>query len=260
VTLVPAVFATAVIVIVLSMLFVYEPVEAFLLRRSERSSGRAARWWQRIAALPRSIHEGLVAAIAMVKRRDRSLLGAIASWGFDIAVLWAAFRAFGHSPPGAVLVMGYYVGALANVLPFPGGVEDAASGRRQDEQKRPQYFAEQPAVPEPRVLELLPRPELERESMLSSLLLAGAEGYRLAIVHRHAAAGGVSLNAVSSSARSSRLRVRRVTSAPPSSNAPSISPTVPASAFRTTPECGAGTSTAGSTAAKGNQRKIQPRA
>jgi putative heme transporter len=128
VTLVPAVFATAAIVIVLSMLFIYEPVEKFLLRRAERSSGRAARWWRRIAALPRAIHEGLLAAIGMVKRRDRSLLGAIASWGFDIAVLWAAFHAFGQSPPGAVLVMGYYVGALANVLPFPGGLGGVEGG------------------------------------------------------------------------------------------------------------------------------------
>ena len=128
VTLVPAVFAAAVIVIVLSMLFVYEPVEKFLLRRAEHSSGRTAERWRRTAALPRSIHEGLVAAIDMVKHRDRSLLGAIASWGFDIAVLWAAFRAFGHSPPGAVLVMAYYVGALANVLPFPGGIGGVEGG------------------------------------------------------------------------------------------------------------------------------------
>ncbi len=40
------------------------------------------------------------------------MLGALAYWGFDIAVLWASFHAFGHSPPGAVLVMGYYVGTL----------------------------------------------------------------------------------------------------------------------------------------------------
>jgi putative heme transporter len=128
VTLVPAVFATVVIVSVLSMLFVYEPVEKFLLRRSEHSSRRAAERWRRIAVLPRSIHEGLVAAADMVKRRDRSLLGALASWGFDIGVLWAAFHAFGHSPPGAVLVMGYYVGALANVLPFPGGIDGVEGG------------------------------------------------------------------------------------------------------------------------------------
>jgi putative heme transporter len=128
VTLVPAIFATTVILIVLSMLFVYEPVESFLLRRAERSRGGAAARWQRVAALPRSVHAGLLAAIDMVKRRDPSLLGALANWGFDIAVLWASFRAFGHSPPGAVLVMGYYVGTLANVLPFPGGIGGVEGG------------------------------------------------------------------------------------------------------------------------------------
>lgn len=64
----------------------------------------------------------------MVKRRDPSLLGALADWGFDIAVLWASFRAFGHSPPGAVLVMGYYVGTLGNALPLPGGVGGVEGG------------------------------------------------------------------------------------------------------------------------------------
>ena len=111
-TLVPAIFATCVIVIVLSMLFVDEPVERFLKRRTERSSGRASARWRRAAALPRSIHAGLLAAIDMVRRQDRAVLGALAYWGFDIAVLWASFRAFGHWPPGAVLVMGYYVGTL----------------------------------------------------------------------------------------------------------------------------------------------------
>jgi uncharacterized protein (TIRG00374 family) len=127
-TLVPAVFATVVIVVVLSMLFVYQPVEAFLLRRAERSSGNAARRWSRAAAWPRALHTGLVIAIAMVKRRDPSLLGALADWGFDIAVLWASFRAFGQSPPGAVIVMGYYVGTLANVLPLPGGIGGVEGG------------------------------------------------------------------------------------------------------------------------------------
>jgi uncharacterized protein (TIRG00374 family) len=128
VTLVPAIFATCVIVIVLSMLFVYEPAESFLTRRAERCSGRASKWWRRVAALPRSIHAGLLDAIAMVKRRDPSVFGAVASWGFDIAVLWASFRAFGHSPPGAVLVMSYYVGTLANVLPMLGGIGGVEGG------------------------------------------------------------------------------------------------------------------------------------
>jgi putative heme transporter len=127
-TLAPAIFGTAVIVVALSMLWVDEPVETFLTRQAERSRGRASRWWRRIAALPRSIHAGLLEAIAMVKRPDPSLLGGLAGWGFDIAVLWASFRAFGHSPPAAVIVMGYYVGTLANVLPLPGGVGGVEGG------------------------------------------------------------------------------------------------------------------------------------
>jgi uncharacterized protein (TIRG00374 family) len=127
-TLVPALFGAAVIAIVLSMLFADKPVEQYLLRRAERSKGRAQRWWRRAAGLPRSLQTGLRAALSMVKRRDRSLVGVIAAWGFDIGALWAAFHAFGHPPPGAVLVMGYYVGTLANTLPLPGGIGGVEGG------------------------------------------------------------------------------------------------------------------------------------
>ena len=99
-TLVPAIFATCVIVIVLSMLFVDEPVERFLKRRAERASERMSARWRRAAALPRSIHAGLLAAIGMVRRRDRAVLGALAYWGFDIAVLWASFHASATRRPG----------------------------------------------------------------------------------------------------------------------------------------------------------------
>ena len=64
----------------------------------------------------------------MIRRRDPALLGVLAAWGFDIAALWASFRAFGHSPPGGVLVMGYYVGTLANTLPLPGGIGGVEGG------------------------------------------------------------------------------------------------------------------------------------
>jgi uncharacterized protein (TIRG00374 family) len=128
ITLVPAVLATAVILIVVSMLFIDEPVERFLNRKADRSDGKKAERWRRAAAFPRSLSAGLRAAIAMVKRRDPSVLGALVNWGFDIGVLWASFRAFGDSPPGAALVMGYYLGTLANVLPVPGGVGGVEAG------------------------------------------------------------------------------------------------------------------------------------
>ncbi len=120
--------ATAVILIVLSMLLADGPAERFLKGRAERSRGRAAGWWRRAAALPRSIRAGLMAAIDMIKRRDRSLLGALADWGFDIAVLCVSFRAFGPSPPGAVIVMSYYLGTLGNALPLPGGIWGVEAG------------------------------------------------------------------------------------------------------------------------------------
>ena len=127
-TLIPACVATAVILAVLSMLIVYEPVERFLQRRAERSKGRAAKRWRRTASLPRTIHTGLVAAVGMVKRRDPSTLGAFVYWGFDIGALWASFHAFGHPPPGAVLVTGYYLGTLGSALPLPGGIGGVEGG------------------------------------------------------------------------------------------------------------------------------------
>ena len=75
VTLVPGLFGLAVILIVLSMLFAEAPVERFLTARAVRSSGRRQRWWRRAAAVPRSLRLGLTAAIAMLRRRDPSLLG-----------------------------------------------------------------------------------------------------------------------------------------------------------------------------------------
>ena len=127
-TLVPALFGTAVITIVASMLYVDEPVERYLVRRADAAHGRLQRWLQRAATLPRSLQSGLRAAIAMVRRRDLSVLGAIVGWGFDIGTLWVSFQAFGHAPPAAVLVMGYYVGTLANTLPLPGGIGGVEGG------------------------------------------------------------------------------------------------------------------------------------
>jgi uncharacterized protein (TIRG00374 family) len=127
-TLLPAILGAAVIAIALSMLFIDEPAERFLLHRAERTKGRVSLWFHRAAAVPRSLHAGLLAAIAMLKRRDPSVLGAVAYWAFDIGTLWASFRAFGHSPPGAVLVMGYCLGMLGNALPLPGGIGGVEGG------------------------------------------------------------------------------------------------------------------------------------
>ena len=47
----------------------------------------------------------------------------------QIAILWASFRAFGVSVPIGVLVMGFFLGMVANLIPFvPGGVGAVDAG------------------------------------------------------------------------------------------------------------------------------------
>ncbi|HEX6458744.1 MAG TPA: lysylphosphatidylglycerol synthase transmembrane domain-containing protein [Thermoleophilaceae bacterium] len=75
-----------------------------------------------------SIAAGVRGALGLVRSREPGLLGGFAWWGFDIAVLWAAFHAFGAAPPVAAIVMGYFVGTLANTLPLPGGVGGVDGG------------------------------------------------------------------------------------------------------------------------------------
>ncbi|HWM12642.1 MAG TPA: lysylphosphatidylglycerol synthase transmembrane domain-containing protein [Solirubrobacteraceae bacterium] len=64
------------------------------------------------------------AAIEHVRSADPRLLGAFAWWGFDMAVLYGMLNAFGTAPPFAVVVLAYFIGQVANTIPFPG----AASG------------------------------------------------------------------------------------------------------------------------------------
>ena len=49
-------------------------------------------------------------------------------WAFDIAALWASLHAFGNPPPAAAIVMAYFIGQLANVIPLPGGVGGVEGG------------------------------------------------------------------------------------------------------------------------------------
>jgi uncharacterized membrane protein YbhN (UPF0104 family) len=63
-------------------------------------------------------------ALELVRSRDLRLLGAVAWWAFDAAVLWAMLQALGAPPSLAVMVLAYFVGQIANSIPIPG----AASG------------------------------------------------------------------------------------------------------------------------------------
>ena len=98
------------------------------LQSLARRQGRTGRFAQRLATVPASASAGIRDAGRHLQDRDPALVGAIAFWGFQIATLWAAFHAFGDAPPVAVLVMGFFVGMVGNLLPMPGGVGGVEGG------------------------------------------------------------------------------------------------------------------------------------
>src|ERR1700722_4904463 len=126
-TVIPAIFGAVVIAVFLAMAFVPGDLERLVARwtTGKRWVGRLAR---RLAALPATAATGIRTAIDLVRSRDPALLGAIGWWGFDIAVLWACFHAFGQAPPQAVIVMAYFLGMLGNALPLPGGIGGVDGG------------------------------------------------------------------------------------------------------------------------------------
>jgi putative heme transporter len=126
-TILPAGFGGAVILGVLSFKLVPGDID-HRARRLTDLPPRLRRLLGRVSTLPRTVRDGVTTALQVVSRPRVGLLGAFAYWGFDIATLWAAFRAFGSSPPLGIIVMAYFVGMLANTIPLPGGIGAVEGG------------------------------------------------------------------------------------------------------------------------------------
>jgi uncharacterized membrane protein YbhN (UPF0104 family) len=118
ITFVPASLALTVTILGLSLGFIPPDLQERLHK------GRL----RRLAGVPASASAGIRAALTHVRRPDAALLGAVLFWGFQIAVLWASFHAFGNAPPLAVLILGFFVGMLGNLLPLPGGIGGVDGG------------------------------------------------------------------------------------------------------------------------------------
>jgi uncharacterized membrane protein YbhN (UPF0104 family) len=109
-SVVPAAAGTAAIVFFLAL-------PRWSDRRADRLSGHT-----RTATILRGLAESIHDAERLLLSRDRRALGAFGYLVFDIAVLWATFRALGAAPPLAAIVLGYQIGYLANIVPVPGGI------------------------------------------------------------------------------------------------------------------------------------------
>lgn len=120
-TVTPAVFAALVIVAILSLALMPPDVEQRLERFGNRP-GPLGWIASRLAKVPGTLGSGVRTAIHLARTKPLGLLGALAYWGFDIAVLGVCFHAFGTSVSLAVLVLGYFLGTLGSLLPLPGGI------------------------------------------------------------------------------------------------------------------------------------------
>jgi uncharacterized membrane protein YbhN (UPF0104 family) len=116
-TLAPAAAAVASILITLA-----------LATWARRYSERAAQLRPGVAITLRSLSDGIFDVLAMLRRPDPRLLGALGYWLFDTLVLYACLLAYGSSPTFGVVAMAYLVGMLANSLPIPGGLVAVEGG------------------------------------------------------------------------------------------------------------------------------------
>jgi uncharacterized protein (TIRG00374 family) len=128
-TVIPAALAAGAIVIGLLITFVPDDFE----RRIDRhTSGRFGKIARRLATVPATFAQGTRTAITFVRNPRSGALafgGAIGFWAANIAILWASFHAFDVHIPLGVVIQGFFLGMLANLIPFaPGGVGAVDAG------------------------------------------------------------------------------------------------------------------------------------
>lgn len=129
-TIVPAAVAGGVVVLLGLVALIPEDFERRIARYTR--AGRFAALARRLATAPALLASGTRTAFDFVRRPSRgglALLGAAGFWAANIGILWASFHAFDVSVPLGVVVQGFFVGMLANLVPFvPGGVGAVDAG------------------------------------------------------------------------------------------------------------------------------------
>ncbi len=126
-TILPAMFGMVVLTVALGFTLIPGQIDRRMARWAQ-GSGRVAKAVAETSKVPAAVGDGVREALRLIRAKEWGILGAPLWWLFDILTLWASFHAFGEPPPFAALVMAYYVGMLANVLPLPGGIGGVDGG------------------------------------------------------------------------------------------------------------------------------------
>lgn len=130
-TIVPAVVAGAVLAVIGLISLIPQDFERRIAHFTQGYRRRAS-FAKRMASGPATLASGTRTAIAYMRHPRQgalALIGAIGFWGANIGVLWASFEAFGGDVSFGVLVQGFFVGMVANLIPSPaGGVGSVDAG------------------------------------------------------------------------------------------------------------------------------------
>jgi uncharacterized protein (TIRG00374 family) len=129
-TIVPAGVAGVVLVLGLLLALIPPDLGPRIARFVHGDRGRAIA--KKVGRIPATFAEGFRFAISLFahpRQGGLAVLGAAGFWAANIGILWASFHAFGVHVPLAVVVQGFFLGMVANLIPFaPAGVGAVDAG------------------------------------------------------------------------------------------------------------------------------------
>lgn len=129
-TIVPAAIAGLVMLIGLAIALVPSDIERRL--RQFSGSRRIGRLLGALAAVPATASDGIRLALRLLATPGKAglaFIGSIGFWAANIGILWASFAALGVQITFGVVVLGFFIGLTANLIPFvPAGVGAVDAG------------------------------------------------------------------------------------------------------------------------------------
>ncbi len=129
-TIIPAGVAGVLLALALLLALIPPDLGARISRHVHGERGQAIA--ASIAKVPATFAEGFRFAISLFAHPSKgglAVVGAAGFWAANVGILWASFHAFGVHVPLAVVVQGFFLGMVANLIPFaPAGVGAVDAG------------------------------------------------------------------------------------------------------------------------------------
>ncbi len=129
-TIVPAGVAGVLLALGLLLALIPPDLGPRIARFVHGDRGRAIA--RQVGRVPATFAEGFRFAIGLFAHPSKgglAVIGAAGYWAANVGILWASFHAFGVHVPLAVVVQGFFLGMVANLIPFaPAGVGAVDAG------------------------------------------------------------------------------------------------------------------------------------